>query len=255
MHRVGSVSGSPEDRVERREHAKTLNRCPNPPMGPMEPQRHRATDGGKHAQWTDVGSREAADGADPARPRRAGRGAGRGRHRDPDPHDDHARHHRVRRCVPRERGGGRRVPRGRPGGVVAAEDRLRLHRPVLRLRVDRSRRPCRRRCSRSVRTRPSSSGSTRSAPRATRRRSRAARSCVGYNWNSSTKAFGGTKLGTGWPAAKQNACASGPPDQIGVYIKAKHTAVTRMFGGDRTLTGTTIMRLEPYVGTLACASS
>ena len=49
--------------------------------------------------------------------------------------------------------------------------------------------------------------------------------------------------------------AAGPPDQIGVYVKAKHTAVTRMFGGDRTLTGTTIMRLEPYVGTLACASS
>jgi hypothetical protein len=81
--------------------------------------------------------------------------------------------------------------------------------------------------------------------------------CVGYNWNSSTKAFGGAMLGTGWPAAKQNACATFPPgpDQIGIYIKVKHTAVTRMFGGDRFLTGTTIMRLEPYVGTLACASS
>jgi Flp pilus assembly protein TadG len=79
--------------------------------------------------------------------------------------------------------------------------------------------------------------------------------CVGYNWDSSTKSFGGTKLGTGWLATKQNACASGPPDQIGVYVKTKHTAITRMFGGDRMLTGTTIMRLEPYVGTLACASS
>lgn len=79
--------------------------------------------------------------------------------------------------------------------------------------------------------------------------------CVGYNWISSSKSFGGTPLGTGWTAAKQNACASGPPDQIGVYIKVKHTAVTKMFGGDRNLTGTTIMRLEPYVGTLACAST
>jgi Flp pilus assembly protein TadG len=80
-------------------------------------------------------------------------------------------------------------------------------------------------------------------------------SCVGYNWNSATKAFGGSKLGTGWLAAKQGACASGPPDQIGVYVKVNHKAITKMFGGDRTLTGTTIMRLEPYVGTLACASS
>ncbi len=80
-------------------------------------------------------------------------------------------------------------------------------------------------------------------------------SCVGYNWNSSTKSFGGSMLGTGWLATKQNACASGPPDQFGVYVKTKHTAITRLFGGDRTLTGTTIMRLEPYVGTLACAAS
>jgi Flp pilus assembly protein TadG len=79
--------------------------------------------------------------------------------------------------------------------------------------------------------------------------------CVGYNWNSTSKSFTGAPLGTGWTAAKQNACASGPPDQIGVYIKVKHTAVTKMFGGDRDLTGTTIMRLEPYVGTLACAAS
>lgn len=80
-------------------------------------------------------------------------------------------------------------------------------------------------------------------------------SCVGYNWNSSTKAFGGSKLGNSWLATKQGACASGPPDQIGVYVKVTHKAITRMFGGDKTLTGTTIMRLEPYVGTLACAST
>ena len=80
-------------------------------------------------------------------------------------------------------------------------------------------------------------------------------SCVGFNWNSSTKAFSGSELGTGWLGTKQNACANGPPDQIGVYIQVKHRAVTKMFGGDRMLTGTTIMRLEPYVGTQPCAAT
>ena len=79
--------------------------------------------------------------------------------------------------------------------------------------------------------------------------------CVGYNWIPSSKSFGGAQLGPGWAPNQQNACAGGPPDQIGVYIKVKHTAVTRMFGGDRTLTGTTIMRLEPYVGTQVCGAS
>lgn len=80
-------------------------------------------------------------------------------------------------------------------------------------------------------------------------------SCVGYNWDSTSKSFAGPQLGSGWTAAQQNACASGPPDQIGVYIKVKHTAVTTMFGGDRNLTGNTVMRLEPYVGTQPCAAS
>jgi Flp pilus assembly protein TadG len=82
--------------------------------------------------------------------------------------------------------------------------------------------------------------------------------CVGYNWNSATKQFTtSTKLGPGWAGTKQNACATSPPgpDQIGIWVKVNHQSVTKMFGGNRSLTATTIMRLEPYVGTLACASS
>jgi Flp pilus assembly protein TadG len=80
--------------------------------------------------------------------------------------------------------------------------------------------------------------------------------CVGYNWVSGTKSFSTTKLGTGWLSSAQNACAgsAGPPDQIGVYVRATHTAVTRMFGGNRSLSGNTIMRFEPYVGALTCAA-
>jgi hypothetical protein len=79
-------------------------------------------------------------------------------------------------------------------------------------------------------------------------------SCVGYNWDPSSKSFGGAQRGTGWSAATQNACAGGPDDEIGVYIKVNHTAVTRIFGGDRTLTATTIMRLEPFVGSTNCGT-
>ena len=114
---------------------------------------------------------------------------------------------------------------------------------------------CRRPCSRSAPMRRSRCGSTRSRPGNVPPFT-SCTNCVGYNWNPSTKTFNtATKLGPGWLTAKQNACASGPPDQFGVYIKVNHKAITKMFGGDRTLTGTTIMRLEPYVGTLACASS
>jgi hypothetical protein len=78
--------------------------------------------------------------------------------------------------------------------------------------------------------------------------------CVGYNWVPSSRSFSTSRLGTGWFQTNQNACAgiAGPPDQIGVYVRAVHSAVTHMFGGNKTLTGNTIMRLEPYVGSLSC---
>jgi Flp pilus assembly protein TadG len=81
--------------------------------------------------------------------------------------------------------------------------------------------------------------------------------CVGYNWVSSSKSFNTTnKLGPGWLAVNQYTCAgtATPIDQIGIYVRATHTAVTRMFGGSKTLTGTTIMRFEPYVGAASCAT-
>jgi plasmid maintenance system antidote protein VapI len=38
-------------------------------------------------------------------------------------------------------------------------------------------------------------------------------------------------------------------------VKVTHQAVTKMFGGNRSLTATTIMRLEPYVGSGTCAAT
>jgi Flp pilus assembly protein TadG len=80
--------------------------------------------------------------------------------------------------------------------------------------------------------------------------------CVGYNWVSSSRSFNTTaKIGPGWLAVNQYTCpgTATPIDQIGIYVRTTHTAVTRMFGGNRSLTGTTIMRFEPYVGTKTCA--
>ena len=80
---------------------------------------------------------------------------------------------------------------------------------------------------------------------------------VGYGWDSANKRFFTNELaGSGsWPAIKQYACPSAPgPDQVGVWVKANHTAVTHMFGSGRTLTGQTVMRLEPDVSS-SCGTS
>jgi Flp pilus assembly protein TadG len=80
--------------------------------------------------------------------------------------------------------------------------------------------------------------------------------CIGYGWNAATKSFNTTELpgSTSWPATKQNSCAAGPPDQISIWVQMTHNAVTKLFGGAKTLTGQTTMRLEPTVGT-GCAAS
>ncbi len=76
---------------------------------------------------------------------------------------------------------------------------------------------------------------------------------VGYGWDPANKRFLMSPLAGSapWPASKQIACPTGPlgpPDQIAVWVKANHVAVTHMFGSGRTLTGQTVMRLEPDVG-------
>jgi hypothetical protein len=78
--------------------------------------------------------------------------------------------------------------------------------------------------------------------------------CALFTWN-------GTKFvqtgGSPWLADQQNACVSADdpnlPQQIGVYVKARHSTITKMFGSAVTLTSTSIMRLEPFVGTGGCS--
>jgi hypothetical protein len=84
--------------------------------------------------------------------------------------------------------------------------------------------------------------------------------CVGYGWSSSLKAFDTTKLLSGsspWLATSQNACPGGtiPIDQIAVWVQMNHAAVTHMFGGNKALTGKTIMRFEPDVNSDCAATT
>jgi Flp pilus assembly protein TadG len=77
--------------------------------------------------------------------------------------------------------------------------------------------------------------------------------CALFTWN-------GTKFvqtgGNAWAADQQNACTSADnvdlPQQIGVFVKAKHKMITAFFGKETMLTSTSVMRLEPYVGTGGC---
>jgi Flp pilus assembly protein TadG len=79
-------------------------------------------------------------------------------------------------------------------------------------------------------------------------------SCLRYTWNQSTSAWG-APTGT-WSALTHNACvgSNGPPDEVGVYIKARHTFLTGLFGDGITLTDTTIMRFEPRTISEGCAA-
>jgi Flp pilus assembly protein TadG len=85
---------------------------------------------------------------------------------------------------------------------------------------------------------------------------------INYQWNASSKAFTTTASATAWPPTKQFACpgTANPlggtgPDQIGIWVQMTHKAVTHMFGGSKTLTGQTIMRLEPNPDSANCGTS
>ncbi len=77
--------------------------------------------------------------------------------------------------------------------------------------------------------------------------------CVKFNWNSTTKSFG-TPVYNNYPATGtggQNACP-GTTDQVGVYVTGLHKEIFPLYG-NRTLTGKTVMRLEPVPSSQTCS--
>lgn len=65
-------------------------------------------------------------------------------------------------------------------------------------------------------------------------------SCVKFTWNPTTKSM--TQTTGSWTNA--DACGV-TVDTIGVFVQVQHKYITGFFGTTRTVTGHTVMRLEP----------
>jgi Flp pilus assembly protein TadG len=64
--------------------------------------------------------------------------------------------------------------------------------------------------------------------------------CVRYAWDGTAW----TPVQETWTYSNQNACP-GEAEYVGVYVKARHEYVTKLFGAGRTLSEHTVMRFEP----------
>jgi hypothetical protein len=59
---------------------------------------------------------------------------------------------------------------------------------------------------------------------------------------------GGSELDQFWCPSNRKVALSGsqgPPDYIGVWVEFRHDMLTGLFGGQRTITDQTVMRIEP----------
>ncbi|MBM6405947.1 pilus assembly protein [Phycicoccus sp. CSK15P-2] len=72
--------------------------------------------------------------------------------------------------------------------------------------------------------------------------------CVKFTWT-------GTEFApsySNWAPTTQNACASGPPDRIGVYLKARHDALTTAIFTSLTIQQADVLRFEPVPASHGC---
>lgn len=80
--------------------------------------------------------------------------------------------------------------------------------------------------------------------------------CQGFAWNPTQKRFDTNATLSGsqpWDPTKQNACA-GQSDGIGVAVLLNHKYFFGVFGGTKSLERTSVMRLEPFIGTTPCGA-
>ena len=69
--------------------------------------------------------------------------------------------------------------------------------------------------------------------------------CYRYNWNEASQTFDPV-IGPEWAPGSQSACGEiGHNDYMGVYVEGITRSVTRMFGADRPIRESSIIRLEP----------
>lgn len=76
--------------------------------------------------------------------------------------------------------------------------------------------------------------------------------CYRYTWDPTNREF--DRVGTSeWHALDQAACGTqGHNDYIGVYLEGSWESASGMFGDDRTVSETSILRLEPVPLTDLC---
>ncbi len=72
--------------------------------------------------------------------------------------------------------------------------------------------------------------------------------CVKFRWTGT--AFAPTY--TNWNAITQRACAAGPIDRVGVYMKVNHRAFTGLIFTSITIEESTVLRFEPKPTTQGC---
>jgi Flp pilus assembly protein TadG len=80
--------------------------------------------------------------------------------------------------------------------------------------------------------------------------------CVKFRWDSAAGKFVKVTGGDNWAASTQNACSAGgpggPPDRIGVYLKLKHDAFTKLVFNSVDLTDNSILTFEPIPFLTGC---
>lgn len=74
--------------------------------------------------------------------------------------------------------------------------------------------------------------------------------CVKFKWQPAKDQF--RYLSGSWLSKSVNACANNNPDSVGVYMKAKHSFVSGLFGDDVVIEDHAVFTFEP-LATLFCA--
>jgi Flp pilus assembly protein TadG len=75
--------------------------------------------------------------------------------------------------------------------------------------------------------------------------------CVKFTWNAGTGAL--AQSSNNWASTSQNACSGDSlRDSLGVYVKYQHTSPLGFFFTNMTVSESTVMWIEPIVGTAVC---
>ena len=72
--------------------------------------------------------------------------------------------------------------------------------------------------------------------------------CVKFRWDGAQFA----PIFSNWASTSQNACVTGPPDRVGVYLQVRHNAMTRMVFSTITIREANVLGLEPIPASNGC---